>query len=147
MVNNLFGIKTHVNFIFFGGGGIIRENILGVFASNPVVIYLLKVNNRNTRTRCEICSKLTARTLERRYWRRSGVFVVNFEHISHLVLVFLLLTLNMQLPTGNMYFIVNKRSLQALSSVPCFIDSPRLILYKHGSHLFRVYCPHPLISR
>ena len=27
--------------------------------------------------------------------RRSGVFVVNFEHISHLVLVFLLLTLNM----------------------------------------------------
>ena len=25
----------------------------------PVGIYLLKVNNRNTRTRCEICSKLT----------------------------------------------------------------------------------------
>ena len=25
---------------------------------------------------------------------RSGVFIVNFEHISHLVLVFLLLTLN-----------------------------------------------------
>ena len=29
--------------------------------------------------------------------RRSGVFIVNFEHILHLVLVFLLLTLNMQL--------------------------------------------------
>ena len=27
--------------------------------------------------------------------RRSGVFIVNFEYISHLVLVFLLLTLNM----------------------------------------------------
>ena len=27
-------------------------------------------------------------------WRRSGVFTVNFEHISHLVLVFLLLTLS-----------------------------------------------------
>ena len=27
-------------------------------------------------------------------WRRSGIFIVNFEHISHLVLVFLLLTLN-----------------------------------------------------
>ena len=26
--------------------------------------------------------------------RRSGVFTVNFEHISHLSLVFLLLTLN-----------------------------------------------------
>ena len=30
-----------------------------------------------------------------RYWRRSGVFIVNFEHISHLVLVFLLLIFNM----------------------------------------------------
>ena len=30
----------------------------------------------------------------------SGIFIVNFEHISHLVLVFLLLTLNMQLPAG-----------------------------------------------
>ena len=29
------------------------------------------------------------------HWRRSGVFIVNFEHISHLALVFLLLTLNM----------------------------------------------------
>ena len=27
--------------------------------------------------------------------RRSGVFIINFEHISHLVLVFLLLTFNM----------------------------------------------------
>ena len=33
--------------------------------------------------------------LQRRQWRRSGVFIVNFEHISHLVLVFVLLTLNM----------------------------------------------------
>ena len=50
---------------------------------------MFKVNNRNTRTRCEICSKLTIKTP-----RRSGVFIVNFEHISHLVLVFLLLTLS-----------------------------------------------------
>ena len=28
-------------------------------------------------------------------WRRSGIFIVNFEHISHLVLVFLRLTLSM----------------------------------------------------
>ena len=61
----------------------------------PVGIYLFKVNNRDTRTRYEICSKLTIKTPERRQWRRSGVFIVNFEKISHLVLVFLLLTLNM----------------------------------------------------
>ena len=45
--------------------------------SSPVDIYLLKVNIRNTITR-----------------RRSGVFIVNFEHISHLLLVLLLLTLS-----------------------------------------------------
>ena len=56
-----------------------------------------------------VCPKLTIATLEqgvkhvqltikasgRRQWRRSGVFIVNFELVSHLVLVFLLLTLNM----------------------------------------------------
>ena len=55
--------------------------------ANPVSIYLLKVN-RNTRTRCEICSKLTRKTPERRHWRRSVVFIVKFEHISQLVLLF-----------------------------------------------------------
>ena len=28
------------------------------------------------------------------HWRRSGVFIVNFEHISHLFLVYLLFNLN-----------------------------------------------------
>ena len=64
----------------------------------PAGIYMLKFNNRNIRTRCEICSNLTIKTPERRQWRHSGVFVVNFEHISHLVLVFLLLTLSRKIP-------------------------------------------------
>ena len=38
----------------------------------PAGIYLLKANNRNSRTRCEICSP------ERRHWLRSGVFIDNF---------------------------------------------------------------------
>ena len=59
----------------------------------PDGIYLLKVNNRNTRTRCEICSKLRIKTPERQQWRHFGVFIVNFEHISFLVSLFLLLTL------------------------------------------------------
>ena len=32
---------------------------------NPANTYLLKVNNRNTRKRCEICSKLTIKTPDR----------------------------------------------------------------------------------
>ena len=71
----------------------------------PVGICLLKVNTSNTRTRCKICSKLTIKTPERRQlanWRRSGVLIVNFEHILHLVLVLLVLTLSRQMPTGKM---------------------------------------------
>ena len=34
----------------------IRRNIF------PAGIYLLKVNNRNTRARCEVCSKLKMKT-------------------------------------------------------------------------------------
>ena len=52
-------------------------------------------NNENTRIRCEICSKLTEKTPEQLQWRRSGVLIVNVEHILDLVLAFLLLTLNM----------------------------------------------------
>ena len=48
----------------------------------PANFYLFKVNYRNTRKRCEICSKLTIKTLEQRRWRRSSVLIVNFEHIS-----------------------------------------------------------------
>ena len=57
----------------------------------PANIYMFKVNNRNTRKMCEICSKLIIKTPERRQWRqwrRSGVFVVNFEHISRIFQLF-----------------------------------------------------------
>ena len=59
----------------------------------PTGNYMFKVSNEDTRTRFEICSKLIIKTTERHQWGRSGVFIVNFEQISHLVLVFLLLTL------------------------------------------------------
>ena len=61
---------------------------------SPTGNYMFKVNNRNSRTRCKICSKLTIKAPQRRQWRRSEVFIFNFEHISQLVLVFLLLALN-----------------------------------------------------
>ena len=61
----------------------------------PTVTCLLKVNNRNTRARCDICSRLTIKIREQCQWRRSGVFIVNFEHILNHILVFLLLTFNM----------------------------------------------------
>ena len=54
----------------------------------PAGNYMFKVNNRKTRISCETCSKWTIKTPGWRHWRRSGVCIVNFEHISHLVLCF-----------------------------------------------------------
>ena len=59
----------------------------------PAGNYMFKANNRNNRTTCEICSKLTIKTPELRDWHRSGVFIVKFEHILHFVVAFLLLNL------------------------------------------------------
>ena len=49
-------------------------------------IYLFKVTIRHIRKRCEIRSKLTIKTPERHWWHRSGVFIVNSEHISQFFL-------------------------------------------------------------
>ena len=45
----------------------VAKDVMKVFRANPTNIYLFKVNNRNTRKRCEICSKLTIKTPERRH--------------------------------------------------------------------------------
>ena len=68
----------------------------------PVGIYLLEVNNENSRTRCVICSKLIKKRhrndlTDMKTLRNSdvalvslllSVSIVNFEKISHLFLVF-----------------------------------------------------------
>ena len=54
---------------------------------------MLKVNNKNIRTRSKLCSTLIIKTSERRHWRHSDVFIVNFEHISHRALVNVLVSL------------------------------------------------------
>ena len=56
--------------------------------------YLFKVNHENNKVMYEKSSKLTINTPERRQWRPFGVFIINFEHISHAILVISLLTLN-----------------------------------------------------
>ena len=44
--------------------------------------------------------KLTIKTPERRHWCGSGVFIVNFEHISHIAMVFSWLTSNKWILAG-----------------------------------------------
>ena len=59
----------------------------------PLNIHLIKVNNKNSRKMCEI--KVNNKDIQRRHSRRFEVFIVNLEHIWHLSLVFILLTLSM----------------------------------------------------
>ena len=61
---------------------------------------MFKVDNRSTKARCEISSKLTVMISEQCHCRCSGVFIVNLKYILRLVLVFLLLTLSRQMPPG-----------------------------------------------
>ena len=66
---------------------------------------MFKVNNRNTRKRCEICSKLIIKTPE-------GIFIVNFGRVSHLFLVLLFLTLNKQALARGLYPISRRVSVK-----------------------------------
>ena len=100
--------------------------VLSLLGYNSTNIYLFKVNNWNTKRRCEICfDKISS--------RRSGVFIVNFEHISNLWLQAYTCLL------GNLnIFIVEKAindaiSLHSLSMTPsnktlCFPSHCYLVL-------------------
>ena len=76
----------------------LQFEILRVCFDCPVNICLFK-DNKNPRKGCKICSIVTMKIPERGHWRCSGVFPVNFEHISYLYLVFLYLTLSIYLFT------------------------------------------------
>ena len=56
--------------------------------------YMLKVTNRNTKTRCEICSKLTIKIPERRHEICSKLTIKIQNDVIGVFLVSLLLTLN-----------------------------------------------------
>ena len=52
---------------------------------NPVGNYMFKVNNRNTRNAQKRIQLRVCLGVYDLLLRRSGVFIVNFEHISHLI--------------------------------------------------------------
>ena len=59
--------------------------------NSPAGNYMFKVNNRNTRTRSEICSKLTIKTPERRQWRFTSILTscwTFFKDVVRSIIVF-----------------------------------------------------------
>ena len=55
-----------INFNFNSWGWYFRWRYINAEKHCLANIYLLKINNRNIRKKCEICSKLTIKTPERR---------------------------------------------------------------------------------
>ena len=93
------------------------------------------------------CSKLTTETLEQGvkyvhlcHWRRSGVFVVNFEHILHLVLAILLLTLSNNFVIT--LYLVSTQTLQAFRPLShaflncCHLYYNELFQFSKYSYIF-----------
>ena len=97
----------------------------------PANIYLFKVDNRNTRKSCEICSKLTIKTPEPRQWRRSGVSIVDFEHISHLFLLFQLLKKRKKLKKTRL------KCVELRYIIYCQANT-----FNHNELISRLFCKH-----
>ena len=80
---NIFQLNKNAEMFQEEPKHVIQLNILGGILAN---ICLFIFNNRNSTKRYEIYSKLTT-------WRRTCIFMVNIEHISHLFLVLFLFAL------------------------------------------------------
>ena len=74
--------------------------LLKVLAIPAIIHYRFKVNNKNTKRRCKNMFKFNNKDTQRRHWNRSDIFNAKFDHISRLLLVFLLLALSMYLFAG-----------------------------------------------
>ena len=69
--------KTHLIIVYYKfptwaqefHGKYLLEFSMYKHGHNPTSICMLKINNRNTRTRCKICLKLTIKIPEQRQWR------------------------------------------------------------------------------
>ena len=64
-----------------------------------------KISSGNTRTMCEIYSKLTIMTLERHHRPSYGVFVFKFEQISQIGRLYSLMILNKKM-LGQIEYII-----------------------------------------
>ena len=84
-------IKTSVLTFCFNVNG---DLLFKVDEALPYKCLHVQSQHENTRKRCKKYSNLTRETQEPREWRRFGVIIFIFEHISYFFLMFLLLTLN-----------------------------------------------------
>ena len=89
----LEAVKAVIKWFQISKRRMVKKLSLHFWGRYPAGIYWFNINNENTGATSEICSKWTIKTPERRQWC-SGVFIVNFEEISDIVLMFSLLILS-----------------------------------------------------
>ena len=111
--------------------------------SYPSRHYLFSVNNENTGTIVWNFFKIPIKTPERRQWCRSDVFIVNIEQISHIVLVFSLLTLNKQVDLIDTFYVAVFLVINLLVGILMYYTNSTLrkmkcklrFIYFRNSHL------------
>ena len=78
MIDFVRNLSYYKLFFFLVVSGWGEEQTFAIWTN----IYLFKVNNRDTNKSCEICSKLTIKTPERRHWYFfSSIFVGDIEQV------------------------------------------------------------------
>ena len=78
--------------------------------SKPIWHLLAESHHRNTRTKCDLPSKLIKKASEQSHLTlryKAALFIDNFEHISHLGLVFLLCIFEQLFANREYIFIVS----------------------------------------
>ena len=125
------------------------EHILGrnplnsyLWPNFPVSFYLFKVNNRNRRKRCEICSKVTTKTPKRSHRHRSSVFIFNVQHFLHHSLVFLLFTVSMYLFSGLIEVKIKSTDDWLENKNIWFsVDLQNLVIFIYGIFVYSLFLP------
>ena len=78
--DNVYMPRLNIDPIFFT---FFRTSLKSIEGHQPIYIYLFKFNNRNTRKRCEIFSKLTIKTPWWPHWRGTGILtLITFNILS-----------------------------------------------------------------
>ena len=118
-------------------------NVFKVNKRGTAQLILFKVNSRNTRKRFRVNNK----NIRKMSVTSFCCFVFDFEHISHLFLVVLLLTLNKTLNNHStsvnilmltLLSIMNTFSTRFSSCKPIFVQSQQLKHQNHACNLFKV---------
>ena len=112
----------------------------------PAGIYLFKVNNRNTKAICEICSKLTIKT--KRTTSMTLIFclylLLTMNRFNRLFWCFSVLTLNKWMPVGMFLEVALRPFLPVWNrSSPSTIPRRNLLvqsqLWKHQSNVWNLF--------